>query len=153
MIASLDKLSLRATVDRLERALHSPLSSGSLIMWVLTVKDSTEAVEEVLPHFMEDVIHADPTEFARFGNGLFPGMEQLIEAERRLLELKENFCRGLNNLANRLPHKRDDEVQVADERLRVKRQGIELVSELKYLQTAANSWQQSCPSTKLIRRN
>ena len=143
MIASLDKLSLRATVDRLERALIAPLSSDSLIMWVLTVKDSTEALEEVLPYFLEDVFHSDFAGIARFDNKLLPDVEQLIEAERRLLVLKENFCRGLNNLASRLPHKRDDEVQVADERLQVKRQGMELVVELKYLQSAANSWQQA----------
>lgn len=134
-----EALALRDSVDRLGRALLAPATQDELIMWVLLVQDATQSLDAVLPRFLEDVLHSDYTDMARADVDLLPCVEQMTQAERRLLGRRDNFWRGLDHLAQRLPHVPGDELDVSEERRRVERLGIELLIELKQLQNTANT--------------
>jgi hypothetical protein len=135
------ELELKEAVERLEKALLTPVLSGELVQWVSAVQDATEDLDGMLP-FLEGALHADYSEIAKADNELLSRVEQMVGAEKNFLEQKEDFRRCLHHLAEWAPHVHSDEARVADERLKVERKGVELLTELKRLQTAASTWLQ-----------
>lgn len=133
---------LKEAIDRLERALLTPVLSGEVVQWVTTAQEATACLDEVLQPFLNDVLHSEYSEIAKSDNELLSRVEQMVAEERKLLERKENFQRLLQHLAERAPHVHSDEAKVADERLKVEREGVAILTDLKRLQTAASTWLQ-----------
>jgi len=132
---------LKSAIDRLENALLTPVLAGELVGWVNTVQVSADDVAEHLQPFFER-LHSDFTEIAKADNELLYRVQQMVECEQQLRKQHEEFRRGLNHLAIRAPRVHSDEAKVADERLKVERQGTALLTELKRLQAAASTWLQ-----------
>lgn len=133
---------LKDAIDNLEKSLLSPVLSGEVVMWVTQVQDAADDLEELLPKFLEEVLHSDYSEIAKADNELLFRVQQMIEGEKELLQQKEEFRRNLHLLAAKAPTVGSDEGKVADERLRVEQQGTAMLTELKRLQNAGSTWLQ-----------
>ena len=137
-----EEIDLKESIDRLERALLTPVLSGELISWVKTVQEAATCLDEMLLPYFKRVLHADYHEIAKSDNELLFRIEQMIAEEQKLVERKDNFRQLLGHLAERTQHVQSDEAKVADERLKLEQEGVELLTEIKRLQTAANTWLQ-----------
>lgn len=135
------EVALKAAVDKLETALLTPVLAGELTTWITQVQDCTDDLEEVLRPCLER-LHSDFTEIAKADNELLFRVEQMVEGEKSLLKMYDEFRRNLHLLATRAPKVFSDEAKVADERLKVEQQGTKLLTEFKRLQTAASTWLQ-----------
>lgn len=137
-----EEVVLKDAIERVERALLTPVLSGEVGTWVHAVQEAAAALDEQLQPYLESVLHSDYKEIAKTDNELLSRVEQMVVCEKKLLEQKDNFNQSLQHLAERVPQVHSDEAKVADERLKVERQGVELLTELKRLQTAASTWLQ-----------
>ena len=134
-------IDLKTDIDKLENALLTPVLSGEMVGWIHTVQDAADDVAEQLTPFFER-LHSDFTEIAKADNELLSHVQQMVECEEKLQKRHEDFRHNLHLLAERAPTVHSDEAKVADERLKVEREGTELLTELKRLQAAANAWLQ-----------
>ncbi|WP_254513078.1 hypothetical protein [Anatilimnocola floriformis] len=132
---------LKSHVDKLETALLTPVLSGELVAWINAVQDTADDVAEQLSPFFEG-LHSDFTEIAKSDNELLSHVQQMVECEQKLLQRHEDFRRNLHLLAEKASRVRSDEAKIGDERAKVERQGTELLTDLKRLQTAASTWLQ-----------
>lgn len=130
---------LKAAIDKLETSLLSPVLSGELVAWVTQVQDSADDIDELLKPCLER-LHSDFTEIAKSDNELLSRVQQMVKGEQELLQQHSEFRRDLHVLATKAPKVLSDEAKVADERLKVERLGVALLTELKRLQAAASTW-------------
>ena len=137
-----EEVVLKEAIERLEQALLTPVLSGEVNSWVIAVQDATASLDEMLQPYLDTVLHSDYSEIAKSDNELLSRVEQMVECEKQLLERKKVFHQSLQHLAARVPKVHSDEAKVADERLNLERQGVELLTELKRLQAAASTWLQ-----------
>ncbi len=130
---------LKAAIDKLETALLTPVLAGELVSWVTQVQDSADDLDELVKPCLER-LHSDFTEIAKSDNELLSRVQQMVACEQELLKQHEEFRRNLHLLATKAPKVFSDEAKVADERLKVERQGTAVLMELKRLQAAASTW-------------
>lgn len=130
---------LKAAIDKLETSLLTPVLAGELVNWITQVQDSADDLDELVKPCLER-LHSDFTEIAKSDNELLSRVQQMVNVEQELLKQHEEFRRNLHLLATKAPKVFSDEAKVADERLKVERQGTSLLTELKRLQAAASTW-------------
>jgi hypothetical protein len=111
-----EELDLKESIDRLERALLTPVLSGEVVQWVKNVQEAAVCLDEAMQPFFNGVLHADYKEIAKSDNELLYRVEQMVAEERKLLERKDHFQQRLQHLADRAPHVHSDEAKVASRR-------------------------------------
>jgi hypothetical protein len=132
---------LKGAIDKLETALLTPVLAGELLTWITQVQDTADDLDELVKPCLER-LHSDFTEIAKSDNELLSRVQQMVKGEETLLKKHEEFRSNLQLLATKAPTVFSDEAKVADERLKVERQGMALLIELKRLQAAASTWLQ-----------
>jgi hypothetical protein len=139
MIQNEQELQLKEIIDNLERALLTPVVAGELVGWVSTVQDAADDLDEAIHPFLK-VLHAEYKEIAKSDSEMLSRVEQLMDGEKKMLSMLEEFRRDLHILATRAPEVYSDEAKAADERMKVEKQGIRLLTQIKRQQAGVSTW-------------
>lgn len=131
---------LNEAMSSLETALLSPHVSGELKNWVHAVHKASSQLAEHLRPYIETILHTQYKEIARTDPELLSRVEQMIEADRGLLEEFSAFETDLANLESRVPGAEKDEGKVSEHRDRLEKNGTALVLHIKKQQLAASTW-------------
>ena len=139
MIQNEQELQLKEIIDNLERALLTPVVAGELVGWVSTVQDAADDLDEAIHPFL-NVLHTEYKEIAKSDSEMLSRVEQLMDGEKKMLSMLEEFRRDLHILATRAPEVYSDEAKAADERMKVEKQGIRLLTQIKRQQAGVSTW-------------
>jgi hypothetical protein len=131
---------LNETMGKLESALLSPVISGELATWIRNVQESAATFALDFTCYLNTVLHVQYAEIARTDPELLTRVEQLIEADQKLLKDVAAFHEELHLLGQRAVQVDKHESKLAEQRERVEQRGIDLLLRIKKQQAAADAW-------------
>lgn len=132
--------SLQDSMLRLEAALLAPVVSGELKQWTEAVAESLQAFGPKWADFVNTILHQQYVHIAKTDANLLSRVDQMIQEDRQLLADFGHFETSVNDLAARARQAEKNEGKVADDRLQVEKDGMDLILRIKKQQAAATTW-------------
>ena len=132
--------SLQDSMLRLEAALLAPVVSGELKQWIEVVTESLKTFGSKWVEFVNSVLHQQYAQIAKTDANLLSRVDQMVQEDRQLVADFTLFEQSVNDLADRGRQVQKNEGKVADDRLQVEKDGMDLILRIKKQQAAATTW-------------
>jgi len=134
------ELELKASLDRFETRLNTPMIAGELIGWADALQgewsDFTAHVRQHLaelhPQLYQQISAEDPE--------LLPRTEKLRAEDAEIVNDSEVFDRLLHHFADHAPRFEPDEEKIANHTKSLVDKGVALVNRVRKQETAVQTW-------------
>lgn len=131
---------LHQTMVKLEQALLSPVVGGELQQWIGNVQQAAATFATDWTRYLHSVLHVEYAQIAGTDPELLGVVQQMMQADRKLLEDFARFQVGLHELCCRAKKVDKHESKVAEQRQKLESDAIQLIVNIKRQQAAADTW-------------